>query len=153
MTTRRDRAEVLNAAKHSPAVASITDGTDVSATPVSQNVSLARYDLRVFEALRQLSRAVDLHSRYLLSQHKITGPQLITMLTVKKYEPVTASAIASQINLSPSTVIEILDRLESKGLIRRDRDLKDRRLIWISLTQEGKALANNAPSPLQNSLA
>lgn len=89
----------------------------------------------------------------MLSQYQITGPQLITLLTIEKEAPVTASAIASHILLSPSTVIGILDRLESKGLIQRDRDLKDRRMIWISLTEEGKIVASNAPSPLQDTLA
>jgi DNA-binding MarR family transcriptional regulator len=153
MTTRKKRTEVLNPVNDSLLVTSTTSGTDLPAASMSQQVAAARYDLRVLQALRQVIRAVDLHSRQLLTQHKITGPQLITMLTVKSYEPVTVSAIAGHIHLSPSTVIGILDRLEAKGLIRRDRDLKDRRLMWISLTEQGKVLANNAPSPLQDTLA
>jgi len=77
---------------------------------------------------------------------------LITLLTVENYETVTATTIAGHIHLSPSTVIGILDRLETKGLIRRDRDLKDRRLVQVSLTERGKVLARNAPSPLQGAL-
>jgi len=119
----------------------------------SQQVIRKPYEQRVLLALRQVIRAVDLHSRWMLSQYQITGPQLITLLTIEKEAPVTASAIASHILLSPSTVIGILDRLESKGLIQRDRDLKDRRMIWISLTEEGKIVASNAPSPLQDTLA
>jgi DNA-binding MarR family transcriptional regulator len=153
MTTRKKRTEVLNPVNDSLLVTSTTSGTDLPAASMSRQVAAARYDLRVLQALRQVIRAVDLHSRRLLTQHKITGPQLITMLTVKSYEPVTVSAIAGHIHLSPSTVIGILDRLEAKGLIRRDRDLKDRRLMWISLTEQGKVLANNAPSPLQDTLA
>lgn len=144
---------MLNAVNDSLTVTSTTSGTDLPATSISQQVAAAPYDHRVLRALRQVIRAVDLHSRQLLGQHKITGPQLITLLTVEKHGPVTASAIASHIHLGPSTVIGILDRLETKGLIRRDRDLKDRRLVRISLTEQGKVLANNAPSPLQDSLA
>jgi DNA-binding MarR family transcriptional regulator len=120
---------------------------------MSQQVATTRYDLRVLQALRQIIREVDLHSRQLLRQHKITGPQLVSLLTVAKYEPVTANAIAGHIHLSPSTVIGILDRLETKGLIRRDRDLKDRRLIQVTLTEQGKVLASDGPSPLQDTLA
>lgn len=153
MTTRKKRTEELNPVNDSLTVTSTTSGTDLPATSMLQQVAETPYDLRVLHALRQVIRAVDLHSRQLLMQHKITGPQLIALLTVEKHEPVTASAIASYIHLSPSTVIGILDRLETKGLIRRDRDLKDRRLVWISLTEQGKVLASNAPSPLQDSLA
>ena len=137
----------------SPAVASTTSGTDLPATLGSQEVPPSRYDLRVLQALRQIIRAVDLHSRQLLGEHQITGPQLITLLTVEESEPVTASAIAGHIHLSPSTVIGILDRLETKGLIRRDRDPKDRRMVQVSLTEQGRVVAGNAPSPLQDTLA
>ncbi len=153
MTTRKKRTEVLNAVNDSLTVTSTTSGKDLPATSISQQVDAAPYDHRVLQALRQVIRAVDSHSRQLFGQHKITGPQLITLLAVEKHEPVTASAIASNIHVSPSTVIGILDRLESKGLIRRNRDLKDRRLVWISLTEQGKVLVSNAPSPLQDSLA
>ena len=126
---------------------------DLSAASPSRDEYTTRYDLRVLHSLRQIIRAVDLHSRHLHSKHKITGPQLISLLTIEKHEPVTASTIANQIHLSPSTVIGILDRLEAKGFIHRDRDRRDRRLVQISLTDQGKLLARNAPSPLQDTLA
>ena len=65
----------------------------------------------------------------------------------------TTSAIAKHVHLSPSTVIGILDRLEAKNLIARARDHKDRRLVHVSLTKEGKELVATAPSPLQDTLA
>jgi DNA-binding MarR family transcriptional regulator len=152
MTTRK-RVDASKVLQDSPAVTSTTSGPDLPATSTSQQAPTTRYDLRVLKALRQIIRAVDLHSRQLLGQHKVTGPQLITLLTVDNYGPVTATAIAGHIHLSPSTVIGILDRLETKGFIRRDRDPKDRRLVQISLTELGEVLARNAPSPLQDTLA
>lgn len=128
----------------------------VSARPPTQplpQASAIRYDLRVLQALRRIIRAIDLHSKKLAVQHKITGPQLVCLLAVEEHEPVTGSAIARYIHLSPSTVIGILDRLEAKGLVRRERDLKDRRLVQVSLTEPGKALVASAPSPLQDTLA
>ena len=123
------------------------------ADSMSRHVPTARYDLRVLQALRQIIHAVDLHSRQLLKRHKITGPQLLTLLTIKKHEPTTASGIASRIHLSPSTLVGILDRIEIKGLIRRVRDSRDRRLVYITLTEQGRDLAEDAPSPLQDTLA
>ncbi len=131
-----------------------SDGeTAMPTTSLTRQMHKASYDQRVLQALRQIIRAFDLHSRHLLGRHKITGPQLVTLLTIEKYQPVTASAIAGHVYLSPSTVIGILDRLEDKGFIRRDRDRKDRRMVHISLTSQGKDLAQHAPSPLQERLA
>ena len=152
MTTRK-RADASKVLPDSPAVTSTISGPDLAATSTSQQAPTTRYNLRVLKALRQIIRAVDLHSRQLLGQHKVTGPQLITLLTIENYGPVTATAIAGHIHLSPSTVIGILDRLETKGVIRRDRDPKDRRLVQVSLTELGEVLARNAPSPLQDTLA
>ncbi len=128
-----------------------------SAVPLAPTASdqppATRFDLRVFQALRRIIRAVDLHSRKLAAQHKITGPQLVCLLSVAEDEPVTPSAIARHVHLSPSTVIGILDRLDAKGLVSRERDLTDRRLVQVSLTEEGNALVASAPSPLQDTLA
>jgi DNA-binding MarR family transcriptional regulator len=135
-----------------PEIESIASAAELLSVPVQASVPETRYDLRILEALRQVIRAVDLHSRQLFRHDKITGPQLLTLLTIEKYEPVTVSAIAGYIHLSSSTVIGILDRLDAKRLIHRDRDQHDRRLVKVSLTEEGKELARNAPSPLQNTL-
>jgi DNA-binding MarR family transcriptional regulator len=54
--------------------------------------------------------------------------------------------------LSPSTVVGILDRLETKGLILRQRSTKDRRVVLVELTDAGRRLVSDAPSPLQDRL-
>lgn len=107
----------------------------------------------MLRALRRIIRAVDLHSRKLFQQHQITGPQLICLLAIGESEPVTQSLIARQIHLSLSTVNGILDRLESRGLVRRERSVEDRRLVRLTLTGPGRALVASAPSPLQDTLA
>ena len=84
MTTRK-RVDASKVLQDSPAVTSTTSGPDLPATSTSQQAPTTRYDLRVLTALRQIIRAVDLYSRQLLGQHKVTGPQLITLLTVENY--------------------------------------------------------------------
>ena len=58
----------------------------------------------------------------------------------------TPSWIAQHVQVSPSTVIGILDRLEAKGLIQRERDREDRRLVQVSLTEPGRGLVASASS-------
>jgi len=123
------------------------------ASTIPEPISDARYDLLTLQALRRIIRAVDLHSRKLSAQLNITGPQLVCLLSIEEHEPITPSGIARHVHLSPSTVIGILDRLSAKGLIQRERDLQDRRLVQVSLTGHGKELVRNAPSPLQDTLA
>lgn len=128
------------------------DGTGLGAKPAGP-VQSERFDLRVVQALRRIIRAVDLHSRKLSAQYQITGPQLICLLTIDEFGPITLSALARRVHLNPSTVLGIVDRLSAKGFVQRARDTRDRRLVRISLTDAGRALTIDAPSPLQETLA
>jgi len=112
-----------------------------------------RYDLRILTALRRIIRSVELYSKHLSATNHITAPQLVCLLTIVAHGPVTATAISREVHLSPSTVVGILDRLEEKGLVTRTRMRDDRRLVHVSATPDGVALAASAPSPLQKALA
>lgn len=115
--------------------------------------SAQHYDLRILRALRQITRSIALHSRQLAACSNITAPQLICLRVAIDRGPLTATAISREIHVSPSTVVGILDRLEDKGLIRRDRGREDRRIVFISATEAGIELARDTPSPLQKKLA
>jgi DNA-binding MarR family transcriptional regulator len=82
----------------------------------------------------------------------MTSPQLICLGTIIEHGPLTVSDIAHRVFLSPSTVVGILDRLEGRGLARRERDTTDRRVVNIIATPAGKRVARKAPSPLQDNL-
>ncbi|HLS43003.1 MAG TPA: MarR family transcriptional regulator [Paenalcaligenes sp.] len=111
------------------------------------------YDLRILRALRKITRSIALHSRQLAACSNITAPQLICLRTVIEKGPLTATAISREMHVSPSTVVGILDRLEDKELIVRERGREDRRIVFITATEAGKALALETPSPLQKQLA
>jgi len=122
--------------------------------PVDSNVQpLQHYDLRILLTLRRIIRAVDIYSRKLKSQHEITGPQLVCLLEIAEQGSMTSSAISKDVHLSASTVVGILDRLEARGLIKRERDTRDRRQVNVTVTEQGRDLAASAPSPLQDKLA
>ncbi len=113
----------------------------------------ARHDLRLVRAIRRIIRAIDIDSRQLAARHEITGPQLLCLITAVERGPVTAKEIADQVHVSPSTVVGILDRLEGKGLVERERDTRDRRLVFVTATAAGTKLVRQTPYPLQDTLA
>lgn len=115
--------------------------------------STQQYDLRILSALRRITRSIALHSRQLAACSNITAPQLICLRAVIESGPLTATAISRCIHASPSTVVGILDRLEDKGLIQRERGREDRRIVFVTATEAGIALARETPSPLQKKLA
>ncbi len=107
-----------------------------------------RYDLRILYALRRIIRAVDIDSRKLAAEHMITGPQLLCLNVILDRGPITLTGISKLVYLSTSTIVGIVDRLEGKGLVKRQRDLKDRRLVYVQGMPAGKDLATRTPNPL-----
>lgn len=112
-----------------------------------------KYDLRILQSLRRIIRAIDLHSKKLSSQYKITPAQIICLQTVINEGPLTLASIASKVHLSSSTVVGIIDRLEEKKYLKREKGTKDRRQVLIAATEEGVEYAKKAPSALQDKLA
>lgn len=118
----------------------------------SPDVPESRHDLLILQSIRRIMRAVDIYSRKLRSQCELTSPQLVCLGTIVEHGPLTVSGIAQRVYLSPSTVVGILDRLEGRGLIQRERDTSDRRVVNTLATSGGKKVAKGAPSALQDCL-
>jgi len=111
-----------------------------------------RVELRVLSAIRRIIRCVGIYSKELTTKAHITAPQLVCLVTLVEKGPMTATTISREVFLSPSTIVGILDRLEEKGLVKRERATKDRRVVTVTATEEGQKLAQSAPSPLQQKL-
>ena len=61
-------------------------------TTPAQDLSLEH---RIVVALRQIMRAVDLHSHQLMDAIGLTGPQLVTLQEAERLAPVSTTAPAS----------------------------------------------------------
>lgn len=134
-------------------VSDVFEGTPKLREPMHLAEVKVRYDLTILRSLRRIIRAVSLYSHRLAATYKITAPQLICLLTIANEGPLNSSSLSKRVFLSASTVVGILDRLEEKGLISRQRDSRDRRVINVQATDRGKELVAQAPSPLPTALA
>lgn len=99
--------------------------------------------------IRKLMQAEALYSKELDKKYRVSAPQLATLRVLLHEGAVPPSQIARQIMVNSSTLTGVIDRLEQKGLVYRVRDVPDRRIIRVSLTEAGRALAENAPPPVQ----
>jgi DNA-binding MarR family transcriptional regulator len=52
----------------------------------------------------------------------------------------TVNDLAEQLLLKPQTAVELVDRLEDSGLVRRERDDVDRRRVFLGLTAKANRL-------------
>ncbi|MCW8125704.1 MarR family winged helix-turn-helix transcriptional regulator [Microbulbifer halophilus] len=103
----------------------------------------------VLTTLRRLIRATDLHSKQLVKTAGLTAPQLLLLQAIREKGQVTIGALAREISLSQATVTTILDRLEKRGMVYRERSSQDKRKVHAYLTDKGMDIIRDAPTPLQ----
>jgi DNA-binding MarR family transcriptional regulator len=83
-----------------------------------------------------------------LAAKDLTNAQWVPLLKVYMGKGSTVAELARECHLDAGAMTRLLDRLEAKGLCRRDRSLEDRRVVNISLTDEGAATAAGIPALL-----
>ena len=108
-----------------------------------------RHAENILRSLRRITRAIDIHSRELSARFNLTVPQLVCLRQLFLNGPTTAGNLSRLVFLSQATVTGILDRLELRGMVVRERGKEDRRRVTISLTDSGRELAETMPWPLQ----
>jgi len=106
----------------------------------------------IIYSIRRLMQAGELYTKELNKVYNVSSAQLNCLLSLNDNGPLPISRIADHILVKGSTVTGIIDRLEKKDLVRRVRSKTDRRVITVELTDTGKLLTENAPSPVQQKI-
>jgi DNA-binding MarR family transcriptional regulator len=106
------------------------------------------YSLAVFQALRRLQQAGEVHAKRLSRYGGLTPLQLLVLQVLAVERQLTASQLARFVSLSQASLSGVLDRLESRGLLSRRRDEQDRRKQWLVLDEAGRQALDAAPSLL-----
>jgi len=115
----------------------------------AQKDQLLNHIEEVLIALRRVIRATDLHSKYLAKTTGLTAPQILLLQTLRDKGQITIGELASQVSLSQATVTTILDRLEKRDLVYRQRSKTDKRKVHAFLTDKAQEILIKAPIPLQ----
>lgn len=95
-------------------------------------------------ALAVASRTVISVYRPVLEPLGLTHPQYLVMLALWGAEPLSVTELSRMLELDPATLSRLLKRLETAGLVRRDRDPADDRALAVTLTSEGRDLRTQA---------
>jgi DNA-binding MarR family transcriptional regulator len=67
----------------------------------------------------------------------LTDAQLTVLELLQERDAMKPSDLAPHLATSPAAVTMLLDRMEKNGLIIRERDAADRRIVWVSITEIG----------------
>jgi MarR family transcriptional regulator, organic hydroperoxide resistance regulator len=116
---------------------------------------LADRDAAIFEtmqSLRRIFKAIQDYSREVSDKYGITGPQLWALKTISQDGSLPLGVLSKKMYLHPSTTSGVVDRLENKGYVTRERAIQDRRVVNVSLTLAGASLAKKTPNPVQGKM-
>lgn len=76
-----------------------------------------------------------------LADLELSWPQFRIIATIAlDSEAKSASSLCKSVSYDAGAMTRMVDRLESKGLVRRQRCPKDRRLVYLELTDAGRAV-------------
>ncbi|MBR3972347.1 MAG: MarR family transcriptional regulator [Oscillospiraceae bacterium] len=81
-----------------------------------------------------------------LDQIDLTYTQYITMMVLWEEKAINVKTLGQILYLDSGTLTPLLKKLESKGLVTRQRSTADERNLIVSVTEEGEALKEQALS-------
>jgi DNA-binding MarR family transcriptional regulator len=119
------------------------DDTSSSSTGLPDEDALA-LERQVCFALSVAARNVVAVYRPVLEPLGLTHPQYLVMLALWQHGSLSVKALSGLLQLDPGTLSPLLKRLESAGLLRRERNPEDQRNLALTLTDEGRRLRAEA---------
>jgi DNA-binding MarR family transcriptional regulator len=103
-----------------------------------------RLDNQLCFALYAASRAMIRAYQPLLEPLELTYPQYLVMLVLWEQDGPSVRELGDRLQLDSGTLTPLLKRLEARGLVRRQRDTTDERVVHVTLTDAGRALRRRA---------
>jgi len=107
-----------------------------------------RPDDSVAYLMRRLITSFASEVQHELDPRGLTNAQWVPIYKMSMGHGGTPAELARHCQLDAGAMTRTLDRLEAKGLIRRERSLEDRRVVNLVLTAEGREAASHIPQVL-----
>jgi DNA-binding MarR family transcriptional regulator len=73
----------------------------------------------------------------MLAEIALSARQVGILTLISERQPMTQTALGAELEIDRTTMVELLDRLEERGLVERRRDPTDRRAFRIHPTEAG----------------
>ena len=122
--------------------------TDLPECPAFYVAGQHRPDQSVGFLMRKVLGSVLVQVDTQLSAYDLTYVQWLPLYKLIMKEGNTVAGLARELDIDPGAMTRSLDRLEAKGLVRRERSTEDRRVVHLVLTDEGRKVARKVPTVL-----
>ncbi len=109
----------------------------------------------VYELIESMLELKKVKSHSICIDDNLSGNEKMVLFIIKNIgndNGILLSKVRNKIKFAPSTVTPIITSLEEKGLIERKIDKKDRRNIYIYLSEKGEKFTENVNDRWRSSL-
>lgn len=106
--------------------------------------------LQIVSTLRSIAQEIDTYSRELWVQFGVTAPQIGVLRFLSIVNIASVTEVCVELSVTQQTMAGILQRLEARGLVSRQKDSLDRRKVLLSLTEKGRTISRSLPNLLRD---
>src|SRR5262249_35606526 len=108
--------------------------------------------LRVLTLFRQIVATAKRHFQSVQKECGISGAQLWALWQISADPGIKVGDLARHMSVHQSTASNLVDRLEAKELVRRERKRSDQRVVRLFCTAAGRSVLDKAPGPARGVL-
>lgn len=119
--------------------------------PVPPALDLAAAE-EAFSMVLRLVRAVQSGMQSIDATQGMSGSQLLALWQISAQPGLRVAELAEALHIRPSTASNLLDKIEVRGLVRRERSDADNRVVRLYLNDSGINVVRDLPGPLQGRL-
>jgi DNA-binding MarR family transcriptional regulator len=101
----------------------------------------------ITEAVMRLARGLRRRPPFVPMEPRVSHGAMWLLHALSSNEGISSRELAELLDMRPSSLTELLNRLEADGLIIREKDAQDMRVSHISLTEDGKKHLIDASAP------
>lgn len=97
---------------------------------------------------RRVQNLTNPHAEAIFADQDLTFTQWISLMGLREGVAETSADLARHLNHDAGAVTRVVDELEKRGLLRRERSKSDRRVVKLILTARGRAVARMHVPPI-----
>ncbi len=113
-------------------------------------ISLQTFSNHIQQLTYQLVRYQGICDRVFLEQLEVTSAQAYALLAFRQTASLTMNDLSEAMGLANSTMTRTVDQLVQKGLVDREPDSEDRRVVRVRLSGQGQKTQLAVKSVLQD---
>lgn len=111
---------------------------------MKKNYDALKLENQLCFPLYAVSKEIVRRYKPFLDEIDLTYTQYITMMVLWENKQMSVKELGEKLYLDSGTLTPLLKRLEQKGLLTRQRDSRDERILMVNITKTGEKLKEQA---------